>query len=89
MTEKNQPKNKYRAGSITATLWENKKTIDNKELTFQTVNIDRNYKDKEDKWQTTNTLRTNDIPKAILVLQKAYEELALKENDNETEKIED
>ena len=42
--------------------------------------IDRRYKDSEGNWQSTKSLRLNDIPKAIVVLSKAYEELILKNN---------
>jgi len=80
--EKNKPKNTYRAGSITATIWENKaKNKEGKEYTYLTVNIERSYKDKEEKWQKTNSMRTNDLPKARLVLEKAYEEMQLTEKE--------
>jgi hypothetical protein len=35
--------------------------------------------DKEGNWQTTSSLRVGDIPKATLVLNKAYEYLMLKD----------
>jgi len=33
------------------------------------------YKDKTGQWQGTNSLSLNDLPKAILALQKAFEYL--------------
>jgi len=70
-----KPEQKFRVGGVTATIWKNK-SEEGKE--FATVQFDRTYKDKEDNWQTTNKLGVNDIPKAMAVLSKAYEYLALK-----------
>jgi len=36
------------------------------------------YKDKTGQWQGTNRLSLNDLPKAILALQKAFEYLTAK-----------
>ena len=78
--EKNKPEKKFRAGAVTATIWKNQ-TEDNKE--YSTVSFERSYKDKNDEWKTTNSLRVNDLPKAAMVISKAYEFLAL--NDREAE----
>ena len=73
----NMPEKKFRAGAVAATVWLNKG--ENGE--YRTISIERNYKDKSDKWQSTNSLRINDLPKATVVLQKAYEFLVLNEQD--------
>lgn len=69
----NQPLQKYRAGAISATVWLNQA----EKGQFKTVSLERGYKDKEGVWKNTNTLRLNDLPKAQLVLQKAYEFIAM------------
>jgi hypothetical protein len=80
--EGNLPEKKFRAGAISATIWLNKGHKSNGEDSeYRTVSIDRNYTDKEGKWQTTNSLRVNDLPKATIVLQKAYEYLVLNEQN--------
>ncbi|PIN76981.1 hypothetical protein COV17_00075 [Candidatus Woesearchaeota archaeon CG10_big_fil_rev_8_21_14_0_10_36_11] len=72
--QNNIPEKKYRAGAISATVWLNKGQKQNGELSeYQTISIERNYTDKSGKWQSTNSLRVNDMPKACVVLQKAYE----------------
>ncbi len=81
-SEKNLPEKKFSAGAVTATIWKNTTTKDNRLVEYRTVSFERNYKDKNDEWQTTNSLRINDLPKAKLVLGKAYEYLILKEPDN-------
>ncbi len=74
---KKLPETKYRSGAITATIWSNEVVRDGKKVEYKSITFERSYKDKNDEWQSTNSLRTADIPKAILVLTKAYEHLAL------------
>ena len=63
----------------TATIWKN--TSKNGDGEYNTISFERSYKDKEDKWQTTNSLRVNDLPRAKLVLEKAYEYLVLNKEE--------
>lgn len=81
---KNAPEKKFRASPMTATIWSNEVVSQDGRLTvFRTINLERTYKDKEGKWQKTNSLRVNDLPKAILVLNKAYEFISVKEEGDE------
>lgn len=76
-----QPIKKFSAGGIQVAVWQNEgKGRDGEITAFNSVSIDRRYKDKNDEWKSTNSLKQNDIPKAILALQKAYEYLSLKED---------
>jgi hypothetical protein len=76
--QKNLPEKKFRAGPIAATIWANNVLDkDGKVVTYRTVSFERSYKDKNDAWKTTSSLRMNDLPKASLVLEKAFEYLAL------------
>ncbi|MBA3043886.1 hypothetical protein FP804_01970 [archaeon] len=68
--EKEKPEH-VRVGGIEVTIWGNNG--------FQTVTMQRTYKDKNDEWQKTQSLRVNDLPKAILALEKTYEKMVLKE----------
>ncbi len=79
--EKNKPEKKFRAGPITATIWKNKLEKDGKEVEYKTVSVERNYKDKQDQWQSTTSLRAHDIPNALLVLNKTFEYMQFKEVD--------
>ncbi|MFH1589990.1 MAG: hypothetical protein ABIB43_05470 [archaeon] len=80
---KNSPEQKFRAGPIVATIWSNtNKSKTGEEIAYKTVSFERAYKDKNDEWQSTSSLRTNDLPKAILVLTKAYESMVLSETAN-------
>ncbi len=74
-----QPEKKFSTGAISASVWKNQGTSKTGEaVEFKTVSLQRAYKDKNDEWQHTTSLRITDLPKATLVLQKAYEYLVLK-----------
>ena len=74
----NLPEKKFRAGAISATVWLNRGQKATGETTeFRTISLERNYTDKEGKWQSTNSFRVNDLPKANAVMQKAYEFVVL------------
>jgi len=75
--KENFPEKKFRAGSISATVWLNKGQKSGEILEYRTISIERSYTDKEGKWQSTNSMRVNDLPKAALVLQRAYEHLVV------------
>ena len=77
---KNTPEKKFRASPVSATIWANEaKTKEGETRLYRTVSLERAYKDKEGVWKSTTSLRTNDLPKAILVLNKSYEYVTIKE----------
>ncbi|MFH1400167.1 MAG: hypothetical protein ABIH41_01485 [Nanoarchaeota archaeon] len=76
--DKNTPEKTFRAGAISATVWRNTVLNDKgKEMSFQTVSVGRSYEDKNEDWKRTSSMRMNDLPKAQLVIQKAYEYIAM------------
>lgn len=77
---KKLPENKFRAGGISATIWKN----DTEKGSYSSVSLDRRYKDG-DAWKSTASLRAADLPKAVLVLSKAYEYLSLNKDDSREE----
>lgn len=80
--EKNLPEKKFSTGAISATIWNNQ-AIQQKTgeaVAYKTISLQRRYKDKTGEWKSTNYLRLNDLPRASLVLNKAYEYLLLKES---------
>jgi len=78
---KKHPEMKFKAGAIAATVWLNQ-GVDNegKPSSYKTISFERSYLDKDGNWQQTSSLRVGDLPKAILVLTKAYEHLMLKDS---------
>lgn len=72
-----RPEIEFSSGSIRATIWNNETNKDGKPINFKTVSFERSYKDNNGDWKTTSALRVNDIPRASLVLNKAYEYIAM------------
>ncbi len=86
--QKNTPEKQFSTGAISATVWKNNgKNKQGDLVEFRTISLQRRYKDKEDNWQSTNSLRINDLPRAVLVLNKAYEYIVLREQNGSSEEI--
>ena len=76
----NLPEKKFSTGALVATVWDNQgKSKEGDDVNYKTISLQRRYKDEKGEWQSSNSFRLNDLPKASLVLQKAYEYLVLKE----------
>ena len=75
------PIKKFKAGSIQVAIWENEKKEGGK---YNTVSLDKRYKDKEE-WKSSSSFHMNDLPKAIIALERAYEYLAFKDSSTEAE----
>jgi len=84
MTNKeNKPIATQRAGSLSVTAWNNKnKNKDGKEFDSYSFVISRGYKDGEE-WKSTNSIRLNDIPKVIMLLEDAFRDIVKKSSDDE------
>lgn len=84
MESKNRPEKVFSTGAINVSVWRNDAVMkDGSKSDFRTVNIQRRYADKNGEWKSTSTLRVNDLPKAALALNKAFEYLVLKGQDSE------
>ena len=83
----NRPIKKFRSGNIETAIWSNEKEFNGGLVEFKTITLSRGYKKKdEDIWRSeVINLRRGDIPKILLVLQKAQEELLLNQEQKEEE----
>ena len=75
---------KFSAGGISATIWSNQKYMNGQKVTLHSVSLQRSYKDKNGEWKNSANMRITDLPKAQLVLDKAYEYLAMNEREEQT-----
>jgi hypothetical protein len=74
-----KPEKEFKVGAVRAAVWSNlRHTSNGKMFNSHKVIVDRVYKDNHGDFKTTNSLDTNDIPKAILALKKAFEYLTLR-----------
>jgi len=77
-----QPEKRFSAGAIVATVWQNEgKSKDGQVVGYKTVSLQRRYKDKDGNWKSAGSFRISDLPRASLVMQKAFEYLVLKEKE--------
>jgi hypothetical protein len=81
---KNVPEKRISTGGVSVTIWKNQgKKPTGESVEYRTISVQRGYKDKTGQWKNTHSLRINDLPKAILALNKAYEFVVLKEDRGE------
>ena len=71
-----KPEKRFQSGGIEASIFENEIQHNGKTVKVKKVAFQKRYKSAEG-WKSTYSLDINDIPKAILVLSKAYEHLVL------------
>ena len=71
-----KPEKKFQSGGIEASIFENEIQHNGKTVKVKKVAFQKRYKSDQG-WKTTYSLDINDIPKAILVLSKAYEHLVM------------
>ncbi|MBU2541740.1 MAG: hypothetical protein KJ593_07535 [Candidatus Omnitrophica bacterium] len=83
MGDGNKPEKKFSTGAISATVWKNARNIKGKDVEYCSVTLQRRYKDNNGDWQSSSSLGVNDLPKAVLVLEKAFEYLVLKEGEQD------
>lgn len=70
-----KPEISFKIGAVRACVFRNAVAQNGKMVSLPKVVLEVRYKDKTGQWNGTNSLSLNDIPKAILALQKAFEYL--------------
>ena len=77
-----RPEKEFSAGVISAAVWKNqKKDNTGRETETRTISLQKRYKINNE-WKRTNNLNQNDLPKAILVLQKSFDFLVTQGNNS-------
>ncbi len=79
LPSRNPPEHKIRAGSVEVAIWRN---TDSEGKPYYTFSLNKSFK-KGEEWRNTQTLSKNDLPKAILALQKAFEYTTIRKNAKE------
>jgi len=70
-----KPEIVFKVGAVRASVFRNIIEKAGKLIPLPKVVIEVRYKDKTGQWNGTNSLSLNDLPKAVLALQKAFEYL--------------
>ena len=75
-----KPGKKFSCGPISAGIWSKTKTVEGEKVKFNSVIINKAYKDGED-WEHTNSLNIENLLKVALVANEAYKYVRFREND--------
>ena len=84
------PEKKFRAGGVSASIWNNKIKIYGNEVDNKTVTIERSYQADEvidgkktgnKTWKTTSSFGQNDLQKVILVAQESQKFIMMQKQD--------
>lgn len=73
-----KPEKIIMVGPCRASIFRNSFVKDGKTIDLPKVVFEIRFKDKNNKWRGTTSMCINEIPKAILALQKAYDYLLSK-----------
>ncbi|MFC1636533.1 hypothetical protein ACFL5Z_17010 [Planctomycetota bacterium] len=84
-----KPVAKYRAGQVSAALWENEITVNGRQVTMLKATVQRRYKDRDGQWKSSNSLSRNEIPLAIYCLEKCFEHMIEGQKDDENGSVEE
>ena len=76
-----KPVEKFQVGQVSAALWENEIEVKVKAVTVLKATVQRRYKDKSGTWKSSTSFSRNEIPLAIHCLQKAFEKIIEKQNE--------
>ena len=82
-----KPIKDFRAGNIQASVWRNEVQKDGQTVVRQSVRIQKQFRKDGGDYQETNYYFRDDLPKLILVAQKAYEYIALSESRDAGESV--
>jgi len=84
-----KPEEKFRCGACEAAIFENEIQMGGKKVKLKKVAFQKRYKNAEGEWKSTQSLDVNDIPKAVVVLNKAYEYLLMGNGADDRESSEE
>jgi len=82
-----KPEKTFKIGAVRASIFRNIIEKNGRAIPLPKVVLEVRYKDKTGQWNGTNSLSLNDLPKAVLALQKAFEYLMEHKGPEEAEDL--
>jgi len=77
-----RPVKEFRAGPVKVAIWQNDAEQNGQRVVRHSVRIGKRYFDRQqNSWQDSEYFFTNDLPRLRLLVEKAFEFIALKESD--------
>ena len=80
---------KFKAGQVSAAIWENEIAVNGKKMVILKAQIQRRYKDKSGEWKSSTSFSRNEIPLAIHCLQQAFEKMIEKQNGDDNNHVDE
>ena len=77
-----KPEVSFKVGAVRAAIFRNTIQRGAQTVSIGKVILEVRYKDKDGQWKSTHSMSANELPKAILALQKAYDYLMTKKSDD-------
>lgn len=85
--DKSKPIKNFRSGNIQASIWRNEVDKDGQTVVRHSVRIQKQFRDDDGDYKETNYYFRDDIPRLILVAQKAFEFISLSESKEAEESM--
>ena len=86
MNNPQPPIKEFRVKAIKAAIWEEQDTDQGRTGVRHSVKIQKRYKDKQSgEWKDTNVYFADDLPRLRLVADKAFEFVALRESEDNSD----
>ncbi len=76
--EKSKPIKTFRAGGIQASVWRDETEKDGQTVVQHSVRIQKQFRKEDGSYADTQYYFQDDLPKLVLVAQKAFEFISLK-----------
>jgi len=76
-----KPESSFKVGAVRAAIFRNTIQRGAQTVSIGKVILEVRYKDKDGQWKSTHSMSANELPKAILALQKAYDYLMTNKSD--------
>ena len=80
------PVKEFRAGSVVAAVWRHTHSTDGRTFDVYSVTLRTRYQDRQTgEWKDAKSISHKDLPCAVLVLQKGYEYIVLRESEENSD----
>jgi hypothetical protein len=82
-----KPIKDFRSGGVQASIWRNEVEKNGQTVVRHSVRIQKQFRKEDGNYEQTEYYFRDDLPKLILVAQKAFEFISLKESKDAEESI--
>jgi len=80
-----KPEISFKVGAVRAAIFRNTLQRGTGTVSIGKVVLEVRYRDKDGQWKSTHSMSANEVPKAVLALQKAYDYLMTKKPEDAQE----